>query len=137
MDWGGVSGQVHSVYNGEYAIKVVDVYKNPEGLNELLQEIKVYKSLNNLSLDFVPKYYCDTPFYCFHILAIEFVRGKPCDWSRNKSQKQKVDQCRKVLLENGVRYLDWRPENVLEMENGDLKIIDFGRCLLPGETEIL
>jgi predicted Ser/Thr protein kinase len=134
---GGASGQVYSVYNGKYAIKVVDVFKNINGLIELLQEIEVYKFLNNLGLDFVPKYYCDAPFYCFHIMAMEFIQGKPCHWSRDKDLRQKVEKCKNILLGHGVRHLDLCSENVLVTETGEIKIIDFGRCLLPGEIGIL
>jgi serine/threonine protein kinase len=133
----GSGGTVHSIKDNEFVVKVVDIYNQPRAYGELQHEIKVYKTLSKLNLEFVPKYYFDKRIYGLHLMAIEYIDGEHCDLTKSRELKNKVDEYQRKLRSHGIHHLDLRPQNVLMTSAGDIKIIDFGQCKLDHDPESL
>jgi predicted Ser/Thr protein kinase len=124
----GGSGRVFKV--GEYAVKCVDIYNNPEGYNMTCNEIRIYETLQHHDLHFIPKYYHHTEKYGFLFLILEFIHGTPVKWKEEKRIKKLVLKYSKTLKQHGVEHLDLRPDNVLLTTSKDIRIIDFGLAKL-------
>jgi predicted Ser/Thr protein kinase len=124
----GGSGRVFKV--GEYAIKCVDIYNNPQGYTMTCNEIRIYEALQLHDLHFIPKYYHHTEKYGFLFLILEFIHGIPVKWKEEKRIKKLVLKYSKTLKQHGVEHLDLRPDNVLLTPSNDIRIIDFGLAKL-------
>jgi serine/threonine protein kinase len=116
------------IQSSNIVVKHCDSYNNPDGFKMLKNEILVYEKLSKLNLDYVPRYYGECEFYGQYFIALDFIRGKHCDWRTNGELNDKLDFVIRDLKSNGVVHQDLRPENVLLTPEGDIKLIDFGKA---------
>lgn len=124
----GATGQVIRLKDTEIVVKCCDSYNNPDGFKMFLNEISIYEKLSKLNLCYIPRYYGECELYGQYFIALDYIRGKHCDWRTSTELKEKLDFVIQDLKSIGVVHQDLRPENVLLTTQGDIKLIDFGKA---------
>jgi predicted Ser/Thr protein kinase len=126
----GATGCVLLIPDSEIVLKHCDSYNNKRGYEMLNNEIRVYERLSRKNLDCVPRYYGHQDIFGQHFIALEYIKGVPCQWNENANLARMLNKVRKKLKNAGVTHLDLKPENVLLADDGKLKVIDFGLAVL-------
>jgi serine/threonine protein kinase len=105
--------------------KICDISKYPEYKDEIANEVKVYKALQELQGIYIPKliFYGDK-WGMYRILAMTDA-GKPIHFPIDQGKKIKIIKALKSLHIKGVLHNDLRLENILEDSVGDIRFIDF------------
>jgi predicted Ser/Thr protein kinase len=127
----GSSGKVFKdFYHGiEVALKICDIYNNPQGLDQILHEVIVYNHLRDLQGVLIPRLIFSGYSTGIFILATSFIRGSYFDEEIiNNARLKKPLQ---MLKNYGVEHGDLKPENILvRHDDQSIWIIDFGMATI-------
>lgn len=125
------SGRTKVYYEAknQLALKSIDLWKHSCMLDELHNEIEIYRLLSDLQGRCIPKLvlhgYWEGGMYC--------IGFSPCGTvpkTLSESQKQSVMSSVDAIHDRGIIHNDIKKENILVDENGRVYLIDFGFATL-------
>lgn len=122
-------------YPNYLAFKHQDIYRDKYKINELKNEIKVYKWLENAGVTCIPKLVFGGLAYIFISVVTEIINGKSIEFNQmNNLQKSNCVKSLEMLHMNGVLHKDIRSSNFIFNEN-ECFIIDFGFSQIFGTID--
>ena len=140
VGWGAVGVCYPSVINGvQVAVKVCEWIRDEDGVEEMDNEVHIYKVLRPLQGKVVPHFYCCQTCGPVKVLIMSLIKGgkmwRPALDPRRIYEK-KVVPALKTISELNVVHNDMRCENIM-IQNSPPRvwIIDFGRAEVDDREE--
>jgi predicted Ser/Thr protein kinase len=125
------SGRTKVYYEAknQLALKGIDLWKQSWMLDELQNEIEMYRLLSDLQGRCIPK----LVLHGYWEGGMYFIGFSPCGTvpkTLSQSQKQSVMSIVDAIHDRGIIHNDIKKENILVDENGRVYLIDFGFATL-------
>ncbi|UZO17420.1 uncharacterized protein OCT59_008776 [Rhizophagus irregularis] len=127
-------GQTGGTYACEFygqiiALKVLNLYKNSQFLNQMQKEIEIYKLLFKIQEIYIPKLVCYGYYEIGYVMGITIVGTKLSFHKIEQWQKNKALRALEIIHSHNILHNDIREENILINEKNNIYIIDFGKSI--------
>ncbi|PKY40500.1 hypothetical protein RhiirA4_453878 [Rhizophagus irregularis] len=127
-------GQTGGTYACEFygqiiALKVLNLYKNSQFLNQMQKEIEIYKLLSKIQEIYIPKLVCYGYYEIGYVMGTTIVGTKLSFHKIEQWQKNKALRALEIIHSHNILHNDIREENILINEKNNIYIIDFGKSI--------
>ena len=142
--WSIVYGAIHRDLNMPVAIKMLkhDMAMDPDFSEKFRNEAKTIARLNHES---IVKVYDIEELYKTIFIVMECLNGAPLDHILERIQRLPVSTALNILIQtcagldyahqNGIVHQDIKPANIFVLDDGRVKIVDFGLSCHPGALD--